>query len=466
MLADSLTTPPTGLAEALALVDGLDDALVHGLARVDEDRAAALGSLAAAFVGSPLADRVADSAAEVAAGTVADEYLLGLAGARAALLGAAHDALLAGVDAALGRTRAAYPAGVGAPGVGAPGGGAGDPALHGSRSWLRELVIAGWRGVDHELAGAGAQSVQALLAEPAHRRLAVLLDGFAGELRAGAPVATLEHVPVRRWADLWTRALLLSQPAAAAATAAGPVPVDGRLLVLGVDLHEHPTVFRVQVHGLLENPDGGVRLVRASVAAGKVDTITGPSAWRMPAGFPVLLGALAEQRALEVSGMLLTAAGDLLWDDALARPGEQADPFAVARVRLADAVASSAAPLDRHPAVIAEPVLLEGYTADEEAFDVGGVRLAVAVDRLPSAGPLTPALVASSTACLGLLRWDAGGWAVQPMAVQAVVKKKPVAVHTADWALGPTEPKAAKAEAVDGSAVQVLRERAGRLLRR
>jgi hypothetical protein len=79
---------------------------------------------------------------------------------------------------------------------------------------------------------------------------------------------------------------------------------------------------------------------------------------------------------------------------------------------------------------------------------------------------LTPALVAASTACLGLLRWDAGRWSVQPFAVQSIVKKKPVTAHTADWALGPTEVKAAKAEAVAGAAVDVLRERAGRLLRR
>ena len=60
-------------------------------------------------------------------------------------------------------------------------------------------------------------------------------------------------------------------------------------------------------------------------------------------------------------------------------------------------------------------------------------------------------------------RWDAGRWTVQPIAVQARVKKKTVAVHTTDWALGPTDAKAAKAA---GDAVEVLRERTGRLLRK
>ncbi|MEV6298968.1 hypothetical protein AB0M02_06140 [Actinoplanes sp. NPDC051861] len=452
MLADVLRSSPAGLDEALALVDGIDTALVHGLTRLDDDRAAALESVAAAFTGTPLADRVTDSIGKIVAGTVTDEHLVVLAGARVALLGAAHDALLGGVDTALGRSREPWSAPV-----------AGRAGLTGagSRSWLRELAIAGWRGVDHELAAGAAQAIQALLDVPAARRLAVLLDGFAAELRTAAPVATRSWIPVRRWADLWTRALILAQDDY---PVPGTEPVDGRLLILGVDLHEHPTVFRAQAHGLLETA-AGVRLVRTSVAAAKVDTISGPSAWRMLTAFQVFRSAVAEHRSVEVTGMLLTPAGDLIWDESRAVVSEPADPFTTARVLLGTATAPSALPLDRHPSVIAEPVLLEGYTAGEESLDLGGVTVAVDMERVPEAGPLTPALVAASTACLGLLRWD-GGWSVQPLAVQATVKRKAVAVHTGDWALGPTEAKAAKAEAAAGTAVDVLRERAGRLLRK
>ncbi|GLY05537.1 MULTISPECIES: hypothetical protein [Actinoplanes] len=455
MLTDLLRDTPAGVDAAWALVDGFDDALVHGLGRIDEERAAVLESLAAAFTGSPLAGRVADSIGKIIAGTVTDEHLIVLAGARSALLGAVHDALLSAVDGAAGRTREAWPAGTAAPEPGL--------LLAGTRSWLRELAIAGWHGVDHELAAGGAQAVQALLADPAARRLAVLLDGFAAELRAAAPVATLDRVPVRRWADLWTRALLLAQDGLPRPE---PTPVSGRLLLLGADLHEHPTVFRAQAHGLLETPGGDVRLVRVSVAGAKVDTISGPSAWRMLAAFPVFRSALAEHRIVELSGMPLTPGGDLIWDESLAVPGESADPFTTARVRLGAAIAPPVPPLDRHPVMLAEPILLEGYTAGEEAFELGGVRLTVDLARLPSAGPITPALVAASTACLGLLRRDGDHWSVQPLAVQATVRKKPVVAHTADWSLGPTDAKAAKAEAAAGTAVDVLRERAGRLLRK
>ncbi|MEV4351996.1 hypothetical protein AB0J83_46680, partial [Actinoplanes sp. NPDC049596] len=90
MLADVLRARPAGFDEVLALVDGLDDALVHGLARLDDDRAAALEAVAAAFDGSPPAGRVGDAIGKIVAGTVTDEHLAALAGARVALLGAAH----------------------------------------------------------------------------------------------------------------------------------------------------------------------------------------------------------------------------------------------------------------------------------------------------------------------------------------------------------------------------------------
>jgi hypothetical protein len=61
---------------------------------------------------------------------------------------------------------------------------------------------------------------------------------------------------------------------------------------------------------------------------------------------------------------------------------------------------------------------------------------------------------------------DGGGWRLQPLAVQATAKRKRIAAHNGDWALGPTDPEVVKAEAKAGDAVAVLRERAGRLLRR
>lgn len=317
-------------------------------------------------------------------------------------------------------------------------------------------------GVGHDLVSSADRVLEALWAEPALRRSAVLLDGLVAELRATCPVGAADRLPVRRWADLWTRAVLLSH----GVDAGSAEPVSGRLLILGVDVLEHSTAVQAQVHGVLE-PDGGApRLVRTAVTAAKTDTITGPAVWRLLAGHPVLLTALAEHRSLRIQDLPLTAAGDLLWQDERAVADERADPFATARILLPGAQAPLVPPLDRHPVRLAEPVLIEGYKVTGEQLELDGHALAVELDHLPSCGPLTPALLRASSACVGLVRWDAGRWTLRPLAVSAKVKGKVVLEHSGAWALGPTDPKVVRAEAKNGDGVAVLRERAGRLLRR
>ncbi|MGW5262109.1 hypothetical protein ACWEQG_14120 [Microbispora sp. NPDC004025] len=452
-----------GAGEALALLDGFDDALVHGLARLADERAGAVAALAAAFAATPLGARLAEAADAVVSGSITQEHLTVLAGGRVALSGAVHDALLASLDTALGRERAEWPT--------TPGGSGTRPAgnaLEGVRSWLRELAITGWRGVDHDLVSAADQVIEALLGAPALRRLAVLLDGFAAELRASCPIGAAEHLPVRRWADLWTRAVLLSQDGVLTGEPGPAATVSGRLLVLGVDVHEHGTAVQFQVHAVLEPADGGRSLlVRTSVTVAKVDTIVGPALWKLPQRHKVLLAALADRRGIEIADMPLLDSGDLVWDDDRAFVSKPADPLATARLCLPGALAPAVPPLDRAPVRIAEPVLVEGYkVTGDGSFDLGGAVVAVDTERLPDCGPLTPKLVAASSACVGLVRWDGGRWTLQPLAVQAKVKRETVVVSTGDWALGPTDPKAAKAEARAADAVAVLRERAGRLLRR
>ncbi|MCZ7437651.1 hypothetical protein O7598_14690 [Micromonospora sp. WMMC241] len=509
MLAAQLTQlhddAPAGLAEALAVVDGIDDTLTRGLARVAEPDAAAWAALAEAVGGTPLAERAGEAVRAATTGGLTEEHLAVLAGARAALLGAVHDALLDRLDTALHRSRVPWAAATGIPtvvtsdappgvtsagtppdattdappgvtsagtppeeaSVGRPADAA--PARAGARAWLHELTLAGWRGADHELLSGAAAPVETALAAPALRRLAVLLDGLAAELRAGLPVTDPARLPARRWADLWTRGVLLAA-GAAAAEATAPEQVSGRLLPLGLDVHEHDTAFQAQLHALLEPAGGGTpRLVRVTVGAAKVATIVGPAGWRLLEAYPVLLKALAERRAMTVTD-LPAYGGDLHWVDARAELAEPADPFATARVLLAGASAAATPPLQRHPAAIAEPVLVEGRVVRDAAgdlvVDLDGRSVPLATDRLPAAGPLTPALLAAATACLGLLRWDDDRWLLQPLAVRATVKRQAVEAHNGDWACGVTDAKAAKAEARAGDAVAVLRERAGRLLRR
>jgi hypothetical protein len=173
---------------------------------------------------------------------------------------------------------------------------------------------------------------------------------------------------------------------------------------------------------------------------------------------------------MELVDMPVTAEGDLVWHNEHARSGEPADAFTTARVALSTAGIAPTAPVDRHPVRIAVPVFLEGYASDQSdgtlSFTLAGHQVAVDTDRVPVAGPLTPAAVAASTACIGLLRWDAGVFRVQPLAVETTVRKKTVALHAGAWAGGTTDKAGVKAEKAATDAAAVLRERAGRLLRK
>ncbi|MEV6177253.1 hypothetical protein [Streptomyces sp. NPDC052015] len=445
----------------MAAVDAFDRALVAGLLRPQPARVADLTALAHAVAGSPLAARVAEAAEKAAAGAASEDHFTALAAARTALLGAAHDALLARADETAGRARDEK----------APTAPAERPAVNlllAARTWLADLARAGWQGIDHELVGAAAPIVSAMLPDPALRRLATLLDGFAAELAASCPGSALERFPARRWGDLWARALLLTRPGALGPAATGTA--TGRLLPLGIDLHEHATAAQAQVHAVFEPADGGAsRLVRASVSVPKPDTVVAAGVWQLLRPHLSLLAALGEGRAVHLTGMPLSEEGDLIWDDERARPGDPADAFATARVALPTATAALTAPLDRHPARLAEPVFLEGYDTrrdgDALTFGLPGYSLAVDTDRVPAAGPLTPDAVASSSACIGLLRWDDGDFRVQPLAVETTVRKKTVALQAGAWAGGTTDKAGVKAEKAATDAVTVLRERAGRLLR-
>ncbi|MFE3773066.1 hypothetical protein [Streptomyces sp. NPDC059122] len=491
--ADPLAAPLAGLDEALTAVDAFDRVLVAGLLRPQPAQAAGLTELAHAVAGTPLAARVAEAAEQAAAGVADEDHFLALAAARTALLGSVHDALMSRVGETLGRTRDEET------GPAPDGGQHSVNLLAAARSWLAGLARAGWQGLDHELVSGAAHVVSAMLPDPALRRLATLLDGFAAELAASCPGASLDRVPERRWADLWSRALLLTVPGAA------DVPrtsgATGRLLPLGIDVQEHATAVQAQVHAVFEPADGAAtRLVRAGVSVPKPDTVVGAGLWQLLRPHMSLLAAVGEGRAMELVDMPMTTEGDLLWSDEHARPSEPADAFATARVALPTATDATTAPLDRHPARLAVPVFLEGYSAQKESneskvgedgdagkrgsdggdrdtrddrgdrdaltFTFAGQRLAVDTERMPSAGPLTPEAVAASGACIGLLRWDAGAFRIQPLAVETTVRKKTVALHAGAWAGGTTDKAGVKAEKAATDAVTVLRERAGRLLRK
>jgi len=460
MRADLLTDAVAGLEAALEAVDAFDQVLAAGLLRPGPAQAAGLTALAGAVTGTPLASRTAEAAEKAAGGAAAEDDFLALAAGRTALLGSVHDALMSRIGEATGRESVTEEA---------PGSAGASPAnlLNAARSWLCDVARAGWQGLDRETVAGAAPVVSALLPDTGLRRLAVLLDGFAAELAASAgPGAPAGRFPLRRWADLWARGLILTVPGAISPPRTSGV--TGRLLPLGVDLTEHANAVQAQVHAILEPAVGGPpRLVRAAASAPKPDTVIGAGLWQLLRPHLSLLAAVSEGRSMDLEDMPVTAEGDLIWDDARATPGEPADPLATARVTLPTAADPRTAPLDRHPARIAVPVFLEAYTvAEDGTCTVTGCTLPVDAGRAPAAGPLTAAAVKASTACVGLLRWDDGTFRLQPLAVETTVKKRKAVVGAGDWGGGTADKAGLKAEKAAADARTVLSERAGRLLRK
>ena len=187
-----------------------------------------------------------------------------LAAARTALLGAVHDALIGPVAEATGRPRRRERT---APRTG----GAGQPAnLLGRRPLLAvrpgHRRVAGRRPRPGRRLGAGRLRDAARRA----RRCAgwrCCSTASPPSCGASCPGATLERVP----GPPLGRPVVAGDAADAARRGRRrrrPARSTGRLLPLGVDLHEHATAVQAQVHAVLEPADGaGPRLVRASVVA-------------------------------------------------------------------------------------------------------------------------------------------------------------------------------------------------------
>ncbi|WP_200797696.1 hypothetical protein [Streptoalloteichus hindustanus] len=136
-----------------------------------------LTALADAVAGSPLAAVVTEATEKAAAD---GDPVGALAVAHTALLGSAHDAFTARLGEATGRA-------LGEVSAVEPSEGQAVNLLAAARSWLDDLARAGWRGIDHDVVSGAAQIVSAMPPDPALRRLATLLDGFAAELAASGP---------------------------------------------------------------------------------------------------------------------------------------------------------------------------------------------------------------------------------------------------------------------------------------
>lgn len=457
----SLKQLPPGVEEGNGLIAGLDECLLLGFARLGPAQHEAMERFFAAFQYSPLEAALREALDALKRSEFLAKRFCTIAAARTAIQGSQYDALLQSASEATGQkiepgseTAASLP------------GEAGHAALLAStQQWLMELALAGFKNLSMETLAPFMATLEQLQAEPALARSAALLTGWLKELLAATPAGGVE-IPVFRWADLWSRAMILAQEF--------PVPENGATVTglfhpLGADVRTHPHFVSVVFYGLLE-ADGKGRIVRVPFSSYKVDVIGGMETWQLfrPRA-DVLLEALATWKTVQVDSMPLMPGGDLLWRGK-AKLGAPFDPFALNPM---GAPLPALPPLDRHPVQLAHLVFLEkcAVRASPETAALGrtqnGVSLETSVDdailplateRLTPGGELDGKTLESATAMIGLLRFDRGGWALQPLCVRTRAGKKDLILASGSRALEFCKKDKSRTLAI-------LSERADKLLR-
>jgi hypothetical protein len=454
-LAD-LAAVPESVTRADDLVARLDQALLGGFARLSGDGLAAIESLSRSFAGTPLGPGLAEAVEGVSKSEFVERHFLVIAAARAAIQGAQHDALMDQLSAALGRPRPKLDA-VPAAAAQAP-----PPSfavwMESVRHFLMEIALAGFANLGLDALLPFHSTLDAIQGEPRLARHGALLGGFLAELLSVFPAKGTPAVPLRRWADLWTRAMVLAAgPPAALATR----PATGELRVLAADLRQHPTFASLVAFATLREGSKPPRLVRATLSAYKVDVILGEElGGLLGAVGPNLLDVIGKGQALSIRDMPLTATGDLVWNDDLATRGGKFSILeeAAAVLGAAPAERPTLDPAERHPALIEELVYLAGHGAPKDPAHVlvDKKPFPLAHDRWPDTDDLEPNDLPGSAALIGLVRFDGGQWSLQPLVVD---KKKP-ALRAVGAGLAAARGKKAK-----DSVYATLKERAGKLLR-
>lgn len=474
---NTLQSLPPGVEAATGLVRGLDQCLLLGFGRLGPQQVQLLQALQRSFGGTSFGDALGQSIAALSRLEFAERHFLMIAAARLALQGAVHDALTDQLMQTLGRRTdfAELPASNVDPRTH-------DPLGESCRAWLLELALAGFKNLGHETIAPFGATLEHLTNDPVRVRSAALLLGFQRELLHSLPISAMASIPAARWADLWMRGFLgsLNSQALDPKTESSQT-VSGRLTPIGIDLRQHGMFASAVAYAILEREGQADRVIRTTCSSYKVDAVRGAELWKcFEPWFQTLAESMVLGHCLEISDGLLLPAGDLVLGESLDK-GPIADPFAAAARTLAPAEGAAAQTpvidaLDRHAVQIAEPVYLTGFEAKEIAeegessrvdlvFPDGGT-LAVDPGRLAASSVfgLGQAEVLAAREVIGLIRQDAGRWSVQVLATRAGDKKRTTVFVGPPAAAAASAKKGGKKKGPD--TLTVLRERAGRLLRK
>lgn len=448
---------PEGLKEVEELLGRIDACFELGFSRLGADQFEGLASVARTFTGTPLGERLKEAVEGLSRAEFREEHFITIAAARQALQGAQYDALVEHASAqGVAFARAPIPIEKVDPTHTPP---EITTWMQSTRQWLVEVALAGFMQLEQETVLPFIATLEQLQQRQESARLAMLLSGMVHEWLDAMPMGSMELVPLRRWSDLWARAIVsaLALPAYPEAEEA-----SGTLHLLGADLRHHSHAMSAVFHGVLLRDKEPPRQVRLHASGYKVDVLDEDEVWQVLdlEHFDALIDAYTRGKAINLAGMQLLQSGDLIWDPTRAKIGASSDSLAIAREHLntEQTVLIDTLPLDRHPVQLAIPVFLEGYGLEGKKNEPARLKVGdfeVEIDELRCGGrsELSPKALASSDACVGLLRFDADAWTLQPL------------VH---WGKGGKPARigsSASLKIKSGSSLAILKERAGKLLR-
>jgi hypothetical protein len=475
----SFTSNLTPLSErstaAIALLAEIDPCFLIGFAHLEEKHLAAIDSLQRIFQGTTFSEALEAMGKAFTNYEFTPSVFTTLAVARASILGALSDDLQQQVQQALGR----YPL-ESTPNKPHPTGAIDSVAdsvqaqMDSIQHWLMEVAISGFTRLGTSTWAPFLPTLEILQSEPRLIRQAALLTGLIDELSTHLPAPSIHDIPLHRWVDLWTQAMISTLRSPSNPHNSQPVIISGNLQLLGLDIRHHVNLVSLVAYGVLTASNSSnserTQFVRITLSRYSVPAITGDEIWLLFADAKPLFEALAQTQTLQLEQAQLLPTGDLLWDIHTVNStlGETYDLLKLATAfspnpaNIADMPRSCPiAAGDRHPIQIAEPVFLTGYKIVNQNDLIrltweGQPDLAIAMERLSPLSTIAAENLVKSTQMFGLLRFDGGLWSMQPLFI--AIKSKRICPSLPAIEILNKPPTTNK--------ITILQERASRLLRK
>lgn len=432
-----------------ALIQAIDQLLLTGFTNLNHSHQTTLQRLAQVYQGTPFEAAMLSTVTDLSNGVFQPASFVLLAAARASLQAAQHDQLSAQIRLQLGHPLNDQPNSTAVALAATP------PLLGGVQHWLMDLVVIGFSRLEPAMINAFSSTLAQIQTNPDYLRTAAILSGWLHELQLQP-----EQLPLFRWGDLWTRAMLSTLSINSAPTTQ---PVSGTLYPLGIEWRQHSTLVSLVVYAVLE-ASGQARLTTITQSAYKVAAIQQDQLWLLFPELALVFEGLSTGKALMLRDMPSLPTGQLLWDAQATNLGAKYELLDIAERHFGlnpkqplDQV--QLAPEQRHPVHVAEPIVLANYQLNQttETCTVTAAEHSFKLDLGAIAGTeIDLAVLESAQRLFGLVRYDAGEWLLRPLAT-SLKKGKPLFIGLENGKVFKKAPK--------NNAVGILKERASRLLR-